>query len=348
MYQVFEFADLPIRVNIVAFTIAAVAIVLAGVRMSALADRLADITGLGEATTGAVLLGASTSLSGIVTSVTAASSGHPELAISNAAGGIAVQTFFIAIADFAYRRANLEHAAASAANLINGTVLIALLSLPLIACASPQVTFWSINPFTPLLIVAYIFGLRLASKAQETPMWGPTQTSETRSDEPEEPPGDRSTIVRMALDFAVLALIVGVAGYVIAKSGIIIAEEAGVGEGIVGALFTGVVTSLPELVTTVSAVRRGALTLAVGGIVGGNTFDVLFIAFSDIAYRQGSIYQAVSAQQTVVLLISILMTAVLLLGLLRREKHGIANVGFESILIIAIYLVGMTLMVLSF
>jgi Ca2+/Na+ antiporter len=46
-----------------------------------------------------------------------------------------------------------------------------------------------------------------------------------------------------------------------------------------------VVTSLPELVTTLAAVRRGALQLAVGGIIGGNTFDTLFLTISDVGYR---------------------------------------------------------------
>ena len=339
-----EFADLSTSWTVAAFLIAGIAIVFAGVRMAGVADRLADVTGFGEAATGAVLLGASTSLSGIVTSVTAAAAGHPQLAISNAAGGIAVQTLFIAIADFAHRRANLEHAAASATNLVHGTLLIALLSLPLIAHLAPQVTVWSINPCTPMLIVAYLFGLRLASKTDEAPMWGPRETPETRLDEPDEPPGDRRAIVQLALTFAVLAVIVATSGYVIAKSGIVIAERADIAEGVVGALLTGVVTSLPELVTTVSAVRRGALTLAVGGILGGNTFDVLFVAFSDVAYREGSIYHAFSGQQTTLFLISILMTTVLLLGLLRREKHGIVNVGFESVLIIGIYVVGMAIM----
>lgn len=342
-----DFAELSIWWSIAAFGAAGVAIVLAGIRMSAVADRLADVTGFGEAATGAVLLGASTSLPGIVTSVTAAASGHPQLAISNAAGGIAVQTLFIALADFAYRRANLEHAAASATNLIHGTVLIALLSLPLIAHLGPRVTVWSVNPCTPLLLIAYFFGLRLASKMDEAPMWGPRETSETRVDEPDEPPGDRRAIFNLVLVFACLAVIVAFSGYVVARSGIVIAERAEIGEGVVGALLTGVVTSLPELVTTVSAVRRGALTLAVGGILGGNTFDVLFVAFSDVAYREGSIYHTFSGQQTTIFLISILMTTVLLLGLLRREKHGIANIGFESALMIAIYLVGMVIMATS-
>ncbi|NIQ53654.1 MAG: sodium:calcium antiporter, partial [Gemmatimonadetes bacterium] len=39
-----------------------------------------------------------------------------------------------------------------------------------------------------------------------------------------------------------------------------------------------------------AAVRQGALTLAVSDIVGGNFFDVLFVAAADLAFLQGSIY----------------------------------------------------------
>jgi cation:H+ antiporter len=42
-------------------------------------------------------------------------------------------------------------------------------------------------------------------------------------------------------------------------------------------LITSTCTSIPELVTAVAAVRQGSLTLAVGGIVGGNAFDTLFM-----------------------------------------------------------------------
>lgn len=58
--------------------------------MAKIFDRLADRTGMGEVIIGAVFLGGSTS--GIVTSVTAAATDHPGLAISKAIGGIAAQT----------------------------------------------------------------------------------------------------------------------------------------------------------------------------------------------------------------------------------------------------------------
>lgn len=121
--------------------------------MTKVTDRLADKTGLGEAVVGALFLGGSTSLSGIVTSVTAAAGGYAELAISNALGGIAAQTAFLSVADIVYRKANLEHAAASPANLTQGTLLLTLLTISLLAMAGPQVSVCAIYPASAVILV---------------------------------------------------------------------------------------------------------------------------------------------------------------------------------------------------
>jgi cation:H+ antiporter len=153
-------------------------------------------------------------------------------------------------------------------------------------------------------------------------------------------------LVSQWLVFLLLAALVAGAGWLIARTGLSIATRTGLGEGFVGTLFTAVTTSIPECVIAIAAVRRGALTLAVADIIGGNTFDVLFLAFSDILYRGGSIYHAVTTVQSFWLVLSLLMAAVLLLGLIRREEHGIANIGFESMMVLALYLGGVTLLVL--
>ena len=317
----------------------AVVILLAGTRLTAVADILAERTGLGEAVVGAVLLGAATSLSGIVTSVTAAADGRAELAVSNAVGGIAAQTVFLAVADAAYRRANLEHAAASPANLAQGALLITLLAVPLLALSGPDVSLFRVHPVTPFLLAAYLFGLRIISKAQTEPMWAAIRTSETHNEEEEESEGDadEQSLAGLWVRFALFALAIGTAGWVVARTGANIAEQTGLTDAVVGAFLTAVVTSLPELVTSVAAVRRGALTLAVGGIIGGNAFDTIFLAFSDVAYREGSIYHAISERQVFLISLTVLLTGLLLLGLLRREKHGVANIGFESFLILVLY-----------
>lgn len=320
-----------------AFLGSALCIAWAGARLADLADRLADKTGLGEALVGAVLLGGCTSIAGSVTSITAAWGGHPSLAVSNAYGGIAAQTSFLALADLFHRKANLEHAAASVPNLIHGASLVLILGFLLMGTAAPNASLWGIHPVSFALPAVYLYGLRLANRARREPMWGPLRTGATERDEPDEERAVRDSLPRLWILFVSFAGVTAIAGYVVAESGVEISVRTGLSETVVGAMLTAIATSLPELITTIAAVRAGALTLAVGGIIGGNTFDTLFVAFSDVAYRDGPIFAAVGNRETFLLAVTLALTAVLLLGLIQREKHGVANIGFESVGVLLIY-----------
>lgn len=326
------------------FAACAVVITIVGVRITRVVDQLADRTGIGEAAAGAVLLGAATSLGGSVLSVTAAWNGHVDLALGNALGGIAVQTFFLVIADLAYRKANLEHAAASAPNMMQAGLLICLLALILIAPTLPDVTVLKVHPVTPLLFGFYLYGLHTVQSATRTPMWRPNITQETREDEPD----DTSTMPsagRLWIEFLLFMVVLGGAGWTLESAATVISSESGLSHTVIGILFTSVSTSIPELVTSIAAVRRGALTLAVGGIIGGNAFDTLFAAASDVAYRDGSIYHAMSSGMSFWIALSVLMSGVLLMGLIRREKHGVGGIGVESVTILVLYVAGVSLLI---
>ncbi|MDZ7811470.1 MAG: sodium:calcium antiporter [Arhodomonas sp.] len=329
---------------VIVFVVCVLAIALAGTRITRIVDQLADRTGIGEAAAGAVPPGASTSLGGVVLSVTAAWKGHPELAVSNAVGGIAVQTFFLAVADLTYRRANLEHAAASVPNLMQAALLLSLLSLILLTPSLPDVTLLGIHPVTPVLLVFYGYGIRLVRGAQEAPMWRPFMTRETREDRPDDtrrmPP-----LPRLWAEFAGLMVVMGVAGLLLEPAAVALAARTGLSHTLVGVLLTAVGTSIPELVTSVAAVRRGALTLAVGGIIGGNAFDTLFVAASDVGYRPGSVYHAMSADSRFWITLTLLMSCILIMGLIRRERYGIARIGMESAAILVLYGMGVVILV---
>ena len=131
--------------------------------------------------------------------------------------------------------------------------------------------------------------------------------------------------------------VMGAAGWTIAQLAEVVIGRYGLSSSVVGALMTAVVTSLPELVTTLAAVRRGALQLAVGGIIGGNTFDILFLTISDIGYRDGSLYHAVGADDLFWLSVAAVMSAILLLGLIYRERSGPGRIGVESAAMLAVY-----------
>ncbi|SDF92025.1 cation:H+ antiporter [Limimonas halophila] len=327
------------------FLVCAAVIAVGGVAMTAVADCLADRTGFGEALVGGILLGISTSFSGTVTSITAAVEGHASLAVSNGIGGIAVQTVFLAVGDILYRRANLEHAAASATALVQLGLLLLLLGLPLMAATMPAVAVAGLHPVSPVLLAVYLAGVRLTRSVQQQPMWFPQRTAELRVDQPEADPFPSLSTAALALRYAGLAAILGLAGWGIAQTGMDIVRATGLSQSFVGAAFTATSTSLPELVITLAAVRRGALQLAVSGIVGGNTFDVLFLVLSDAGYRPGSIYHAVGMPELFLIAWAIVMSAVLMLGLLHREKRGWAAIGWESVTLIAVYLLGLLVQV---
>lgn len=330
--------------SILLFAVAAAVIAICGTIMSRVADELADRTGLGEAVVGTLLLAGATSLPDFAATLSAAIDNRPELAMSNVMGSMAVNVALLGIADIVYRKANLEHAAASAANLMQAGLLIAILTIPLIAMALPSVSLWGLHPASPVLVLAYVGGLQLIRRTQASPMWSPRRTAQTVEDTPAQEPS-RSAALPLWLKFAVLTAVTGVAGWILMEAAKTIADRTALSEGVAGAVLTAFATSSPELATTTAAIRAGALTLAVSNILGTNLFNTLAIAAADVGYRPGAIYQDISALQAVWGLVTLLMTAILLLGMVRRQTYGPGRIGFESVLMLSVYGVALVLVI---
>lgn len=341
-----NFSQLSVTILIIIFLISTWIIAFAGYRLAAYADQLADITGIGEAATGAIFLGAVTSISGIATTVTAAVQLDAALAVSNAIGGIVAQTTFLAIADLTYRKVNLEHAAASMSNIMYGVILMILLMELLFISVTPPMIIWGFHPGVLLIPVTYIAGLKMVSGAKKKPMWRPRKTQETVLDIPHEENKSKS-LPSLVFKFISSAVIIAICGYVVAQTGIGLSEKTALSSSFIGALFTSVATSLPELVVTISAVRQGALTLAVGNILGGNSFDILMVPLADIFYQDGSILHISSSESFMIMILAGFITCVTILGLIDREKKGIGNIGWESVTVLISFIVGYTVLYFS-
>ncbi|MTE21434.1 cation transporter [Streptomyces sp. TRM43335] len=318
------------------FVLAAALTVVCSVRLAALGDTLADRTGWGEALFGAVFFGLITSLSGIVMTAVSAAADRPGLAYGNAVGGITAQTLAVVVADAFHRRANLEHAAASMSNLLFGCLLTGLLGVALLASFSPEATLWGVHPASVALVAFYWGGIRLIRDHDE-PMWRAVRTRDTVPDVPDDEPL-RHGRVRLWGEFLGIAGLVVVGGWAVARAAGGILDATGLSAGLVGAIFMGGVNALPETVAAVAAVRRGAVTLAVAAIVGGNCLDVLNLAVGDLAFRGGSLYHSADTDHLFLTSASLVMTTVLLGGLLVRQRRGWLGLGFDGALLLTIYL----------
>jgi cation:H+ antiporter len=119
------------------------------------------------------------------------------------------------------------------------------------------------------------------------------------------------------------------------------------GATFVGVFFLAAATSLPEIVTSITAVRIGQVDLALGNIFGSNMFNIAVIpilkVFSLLNGQTMLMDPATFAVRghTIAGLFAILITGVAVAGLVYRTKRRLFHFGIDSVLIGVIYLVGM-------
>jgi cation:H+ antiporter len=328
--------------SLAAFAVAALATIVGGIRLARTGDQLADRTGWGEALFGALFFGAIISASGIVMSAATALSGQAQLAYTSAVGGIAAQTVALVVADMFHKGVNLEHAAASLENMIFAVLLCILLLLATSFSFAPNVTLLGVHPGSAVLVVVYVVGFRIVRASSEQPGWLARRTRATVVDEPEPADSSRASW-SLWLEFVAVGLLVAGGGWVIARAAEVFVDRGGLEPSMVGAILMGIVNAIPEAVTSIAAVRRGALTLAMAGILGGNAFDVLNLAVADVAYRRGSLYHAAQRDDLFLISVSALLTLIILGGMLGRQRRGPATIGLEGWLVLIAYLLAVTL-----
>lgn len=346
--------------TVTGFVAAMAAVAVVGPRLARIAEAIANRLELGHVLVGAVLLGVVTSLPGLVLTVTAAARGETELAVSNALGGVAAQTLFLAIADIVFRRGTLSSHVPTRQVGYQAALLMVLLAFVIIGLGSPSVAVWRIHPVSAGLVVGYVGGLYLSRRldlrgaAAIGPEPDPSDVEGGRSGlrgklgTLEESPAVRHEEQRswssIWTRFAVFAAVLVGAGFVLALTGGELASSTALSATSVGVLLTAVATSTPELVTSVAAARRGAIGLAAGDIIGGNTFDTLFIAAADVASDGPIMAQAGSSAIGLAGLV-VLLNGVLLGGLV-RQGSGARNTDVESLSIVAIWLFAVAVIVL--
>lgn len=153
------------------------------------------------------------------------------------------------------------------------------------------------------------------------------------------------------LQFALCVGVIGVAGVRLSRYGDAIAALTGLSRNWVGLILIATVTSLPELVTGLSAVTVAAAPdIAVGDVLGSCVFNLAILAMIDVSYRHDAIYalagqgHIVSAGFGVILLAGVGL-AVLLTT--QGMMPSIGHVSLASVMIFGMYLVAMRALYLT-
>lgn len=138
--------------------------------------------------------------------------------------------------------------------------------------------------------------------------------------------------------FLLLGAVVGVAGYWLSRFGDVIAERTGLSGSWVGLVLMATVTSLPELVTGVTAVRvEHAPDLAVGNVIGACMFNLLLLSLVDLFYRPACMFSRASQGHALSTGYGAVLLGLVGLNILAPAPLSWVPISFASLLIVPLY-----------
>ena len=79
------------------------------------------------------------------------------------------------------------------------------------------------------------------------------------------------------------AALIAVGARLLVDNGTIIAQKLGVPETVISLTFVALGTSLPELVTTITSLRKGHASLGIGNVIGANIFNLVLVSGASVA-----------------------------------------------------------------
>lgn len=268
------------------YVLCLVVVVYVSTKIAGVVDALDKKTKLSGAFLGAVLLAGVTSLPELVTSLTGALMNEPDMTLGNILGS---NVFDIAIIGFlmVIYCTRIRHKSVSRANsLFNIFVLIisALVLLCAIFNIRIVIPYLNINILTPIIFVLYIFALLATRQSNDPDEDNEAEVGDTQNRY--EFMSVRSLIVR----FIICAVVLVGVSIAITFISDYIADAYGLGKGLAGALFLGIATSLPEIISSFALVRFGNFNAAYGNIIGSCMFNYGVIALADVFYFAGTVF----------------------------------------------------------
>ncbi len=315
------------------FLAAGLVIAVAGPALTRYGDIIARLTGLSRSWIGLVLVAAATSLPELFTGISAvAAADAPNIAVGDALGSCVFNLVMLVLLDELsrsepmYRRIDQGHILTAGF----GVILIGSAgAFLLLSHSALDVQLFHVSGYTPFIIVLYFVAMR-AAFVYERRMRPPPEIVRLQSG---------VSMGRAVLGYGIAAAIVAAAGTGLPFIGQNIATTMGWKTTFVGTLLIAAATSVPELVVTISALRLGAVDMAIGSLLGSNLFDILILAFDDIAYRKGPLLGAVAPTNAITAFAAAIMSGIFIVAMLYKPETRLrGTVSWVSLSLLVIYL----------
>ena len=303
------FAGAPVWLTAVLFIVGLALIIKGGDWFVDSASWIAEVLGVPKFVIGATIVSIATTLPEMIVSIAATVKGNVDMAAGNAIGSVTANTamimaVFIVCMPFAIKRKEFAPKATlmffAAVGLVIGCIFTT--SRPMTFEGETN-SYYSLATYgTIILIVIFItfFIENFISMKNANVQIEPSPTGIGLQEEDDIVP-TRDNVTKGDWIKNITLFIVGAAGTVIGaellvNAGTVLAEDIHVPQRIISVIAVAIGTSLPELVTTITALRKKEGALSVGNVLGANIIDLTLILpiCSFISMGQGNGALAVS------------------------------------------------------
>lgn len=291
----------------------------AGYFLSRYGDIIAEKSGISATWIGLILLSTATSLPELVTGISSVSFANtPDIAVGDVLGSTVFNLAILVLLDALYKRETLYSRAAQghilSASL--GTLMIAFAGFSLLMDQVGMIPMLGhVGFYSPFILLVYLVAMRAVYSYEHRTVAEYTEVSVERYPD---------VTLRSAIKgYAWAALAVVAAGSWLPFVAKDISDLMGWGQSFVGTLLVAAVTSAPEAAVTISALRIGALDMAIANLLGSNLFDILILALDDLFYTRGSLLAHVDASHALTVFTAVMMSALVSVGFIFRPQGRI-------------------------
>ncbi len=307
----------------------------AGVKLSRYGDVIAEKSGLSRGWVGLILLASVTSLPELVTGLSSVTVANvPDIAVGDIMGSCVFNLLIIVVLDFLYRKESV-YTRARQGNVISagyGIALIGFVGFNMLLYRDGSIpSLGHVGLYTPVILLLYLLAMRSLYRYEQEKL------SEYVEELEEKHPD--TSLQQAVRGYALAALGVIAAGvwlpYVAKDLATVMQWE----QSFVGTLFVAAITSAPEVVVTIAALRMGAVDLAIGNLFGSNLFNIAILAIDDIAYTTGPLLAGVAVSHATSAFSAMMMSGLAVVGLILRPVSRVfRTVSWISLLLLVIYL----------
>jgi cation:H+ antiporter len=288
----------------------------AGYFLSRYGDIIAEKSGISASWIGLILLATATSLPELMTGVSAAAfAGAPNIAVGEVLGSTVFNLVILVMLDGLYRHEGLYKRAAQghilSASL--GTLLIAFAGFSLLLDRAGMSPAWGhVGFYSPFIFLVYLVAMRAIYSYERRVLSEYAEASAERYPD--------TTLASAIRGYALAAAAVVATGTWLPFVAKDVADMMGWGQSFVGTLLVAGITSTPEAAVTISALRIGALDMAIANLLGSNLFDIAILPLEDLFYTRGPMLAQADASHALTALTAVMMSALVTVGLIFRPQ----------------------------